>query len=260
MFIYFDESGIFANPQGRPNAVSCVAALVIPEGIRDDLFLDFQRLAGGFGLKGKEVKGKNLTEAQIDRVIGLLLKYDTVAEIFAIDIGLHTDGAIEQHKLSQGQKLVANLTDAHPPSFQEDVYRLKESLEALPNQLYVQAVLLVQAVSEILQTATLYYGLRLPTELGNFYWVFDAKDQQITPFEELWLTIVAPLVESGSSSKPFALLNEGIDYSFFEKYLGILAQRLQKVHFSSWAFCSCTSSKLDFSHLGNMRNRRFQAI
>ncbi len=28
-----------------------------------------------------------------------------------------------------------------------------------------------------------------------------------------------------------------------DRYSGILAQRLQKVHFSSWAFCSCTSYK-----------------
>ncbi len=217
VFIYFDESGIFANPQGRDQAVSCVVALAVPERRRRRLFLEFRRLKSKWNAPG-EIKGSKLSEGQVASVIELLLRHEAVAEILAIDMAFHDDSGVTSHKMEQARRLVANLSDEHTDTLIAQVYELKERLESLSSQLYVQSVLTTEAVGAVLQTSTLYYSLRFPAELGSFRWVFDAKGHRLTPAEELWQTIVLPLVESRSLSKPLISISDNGDYTHFERY------------------------------------------
>ena len=80
--------------------------------------------------------------------------------------------------------------------------------------LYVQAILTIELIANVLQKATLYYAQRKPNELGRFKWVIDAKDEAITPYEDLWSKIVLPFLESRSLSEPIRLLKQA-DYSAF---------------------------------------------
>jgi hypothetical protein len=218
MYIYFDESGIFANPAGKEHAVSCVTGLAIPETRKDVIFRKYKEVVSHHAKNSGEVKGSDLEEKEIYEIINLLVENHALAEIFAIDIGLHENDKIEKHKKRQAEGLVANLTDEHADSLKEQVYDLKSRLEKLPNQLYVQSVLTTKAVSEVLQTSTLYYGLRMPSELSSFHWTFDAKGTDMTPYEEIWKTIVLPLVESRSIDEPFISSAEEVDYSHFKRF------------------------------------------
>lgn len=87
---------------------------------------------------------------------------------------------------------------------------------ALSNQLFVQSVLTMDLVPHVLNVSTLYYCQRMPQELGNFVWYIDAKGDvgEQTPFEQLWSTLLMPVMETNYRMDEF----EGCDYSHFEKF------------------------------------------
>ena len=90
MHIYIDESGIFSNPNSKPNVASVVVALTVPSTYKVKLFREFSKLSEGLPTKDGEVKGRLLDEAQVASVVSLLAKYDCLVEINSIDIALHT--------------------------------------------------------------------------------------------------------------------------------------------------------------------------
>src|SRR5439155_26402891 len=85
------------------------------------------------------------------------------------------------------------------------------------NQLYVQFVLTNHLLAQVLQDSTLYYAQRKPQELGDFRWIIDAKDQAVTPYEDLWSKMVMPFLQSKFLAEPFIMLKQA-DYSAFEQF------------------------------------------
>lgn len=220
MYIYIDESGIFANPSGKDKAISCVAALVMPEQYQKYIFKRFKHLKVSWGIGSGEPKGSKLDEEQIAYVISILNDYDVFVTACGIDVGVHTDAQITTHKQGQAANVTKHVTPEHHPNLVRELEELRERYLQLSNQLYAQSALLTVLVLSVIRIATLYYCQRDPFTLSHFRWVIDAKSDNLTNYEDLWSTVVMPFCESDSLSKPMAFL-EGGDYSWFDRNFNV---------------------------------------
>lgn len=218
MYIFIDEAGGFIVPDSKDNLVSCVGALIIPESLIENVFKSFQDKKIEMGFGNDEVKGSRLNESQIASIIDLLSNYDLIFEVTAIDLALHSDDEISKHKLLQADLITENVTDKFHPQLIRDLEELQQQYKILSNQLYVQSVCMSELFFKMLQKSTLYYSQRLPNELENFYWFIDAKDKELTPYENQIKKIVCPALQDISRKKPFIQLTDA-DYSYFQKYL-----------------------------------------
>ena len=222
MYIFIDEAGGFQIP-ARPNLVSCVAALLVPESISMTLFRRIRRLIRPWRSGGREVKGSQLTEEQMAQVIRTVRRFEVLLISVAIDMGLHSDAGITLHKKAQVENLLAGISAAHSQAMQAKIESLATRMGDLPNQLYVQAVVLIQLVQVVLEVGTLYYVERIPRTLGSFIWRPDAKDVRVTSYERLWREIAGPFLQTISLSSPHPRMI-GADYSAFERFCGTLPE------------------------------------
>jgi len=215
MHIFIDESGNFVIPEEKKPKVSCVASLTIPDKQMDAVARNFISLRKFWGYE-EEVKGSNLSEKQISDTISLLRSYDVLVDIVCLDIGVHSSENVDKYKSIQADKIVENLTKEHNEKFVKQLHAYRERLLKLPNQLFIQAMISILLIQRILDDSPLYYCQRIPDELGNFVWFVDAKDKNSgkTPFEELWSTLLMPILESNYHMGVL----EGGDYSYFHKY------------------------------------------
>ena len=220
MYIYIDESGIFANPSGKDKTISCVAALVMPEQYQKYIFKRFKHLKVSWGIGSGEPKGSKLSEEQIAWVISILNDYDVFVTACGIDIGIHTDDQITTHKQGQAANITKHVTPEHHSNIVRQLEELRERYLQLSNQLYVQSAVLTVLVQSVIRIATLYYCQRDPFTLSHFRWVIDAKADNLTNYEDLWSTVVMPFCESDSLSKPMVFLKGG-DYSWFDRNFNV---------------------------------------
>ena len=200
-----------------------MGALVIPDSVYEKVVEDFDAVKHLWSAGGAEIKGKDLGEQEIASVIQLLNKHDILFEATTIDMGLQSGEAIGRHKETQAHAITAKLTSAHKSSLVKDLEAIQAKLRKLSNQLYVQFVLGSSLIAKILQNATIYFVQRLPNELGQFRWVIDAKDEDLTPYENLWLDMIRPSLMSKSFTEPLPML-QGEDYSAFKKFRGVLPE------------------------------------
>jgi len=198
-----------------------MGALVIPDSVYDKVIEDFDALKRLWNGNENEIKGKDLGEVEVSSIIQLLNQYDVLFEATTIDMGLQNEERISRHKEAQAQAITAKLTPAHKPSLVKDLEAIQTKLRKLSNQLYVQFVLGSSLIARVLQNATIYYVQRQPNELGQFLWIIDAKDESLTPYEDLWLDLIRPSLMSKSFTEPLPML-QGADYSAFQKFLKIL--------------------------------------
>ncbi len=218
MDIYIDESGSFVLPSNGKHVVSCVAGLAIPSASSEQLFADFFKLRDTWMQGATEVKGSTLDELRIAEVVSLLKTYDAVLKVCAIDLGIHSERQITEFKRTQAHRITEGLGPSHQSSLIREMNELKSALLSLPNQLFVQSFATILLIDDLLQDITLYHSQRLPVELGEFHWVVDAKDKNITPFEKTWSTLILPVMQTMSRRKSFTRIFEG-DYSSFEKFI-----------------------------------------
>jgi hypothetical protein len=89
----------------------------------------------------------------------------------------------------------------------------------MPNQLYIQSVLLSELVCAASEEAAMYFAQRRPRELAQFEWTLDAKDpRRITTYERWWRDTLGPLQESRGRRDPMRLIRDpSFDYRFFER-------------------------------------------
>ena len=218
MRIYIDEAGSFTTFSETRSSISCVAALVVPESVHDKLLADFETLSGSWRVSNAEVKGRLLSENHFDQTICTV--YDTrfaFLRVAAIDMGLHTVAMIEDHKKRQAERLRKPMDDRFNPAFVDHVCGLASQIQNLAPQLYVEFFLLTQLVASVIQTSTLLFSQLEPSCLSCFSWRVDAKDRQVTKYEELWKTLVLPFLESQTLRSQMIFLAEG-DYSYFTPF------------------------------------------
>lgn len=217
MFIYIDESGNFSNPNSNEEATSCVGALVIPDTQRRTIFKQFKRIKNKWGIKSDEIKGSKLNEEQSSQIISMLLQYDALFFPVIHESGGVSDEEVTLHKFDMAKSLVKNITSKHNETLVANVYRLKERVESLSNQLFAQLVSQITLFENIQRTAILYYSQVHPLSLEKFHWNIDAKGKSITEYEKAFKTIIMPVLQSIFIEKPLIFLKEG-NYSYFKRF------------------------------------------
>lgn len=141
MHIFIDESGSFVVPTTSGWSVCCISALTIPDAYYpDEITKQFEALKSAWGIKSKEIKGRELNEHQVSAVVQLLGRYEVIFETVAIDMGLQTLAGIGQHKLRRAQSLSADLTPAHQAPLVIALRKAQSKLQSTSDQLYVQSV------------------------------------------------------------------------------------------------------------------------
>ncbi|SRR6266545_19948 len=218
MDIYIDESGSFLLPPTGRHRMSCVAALIVPSCVRDQLFYEFLRLRDGWPHKAVEVKGSELAETEVAAVVNLLLQFDVTLEVFGTDMSLYSHTELDSIQKEQARLVTVRLTPEHSSHIRQELETLRDGLAELPAQLFVQLMVTTFLVEEVIQTSTLYYCQRLPYDLAEFDWVVDAKDRDVTQAEEIWRQLLLPFLQQSSFRRPLLRMVEG-DYSGFNQFL-----------------------------------------
>jgi hypothetical protein len=213
--IYIDEAGNYVAPADGQSLFSLVLALIVPSSIEPKLFGEFSRLLDGWTNQPGEIKGSKLDESQAAKVIKLVSRYDVFVKFFAVDMSTHGDDVVRQFKTRQADGITANLTAEHHPPIVAQLQGLADAIRRMPNQLFLQAFLLIELVLKVIEVSTLYYVQRVPAELGNIAWTIDRKNRTITVMESTWSTLVLPMSESHFARNPLKCL-VGADYSHFD--------------------------------------------
>jgi hypothetical protein len=163
--------------------------------------------------KDGELKGGLLLPAHLDAPAEVLFRHDALMHACAIDVSREDPKGVDAHKAGQCEGITKYLAPTHHPKFVKQVWELRRVLERMPNQLYLQHVLLSELVCEASQDAANYFSQRRPRELTEFEWTIDAKDPcRITAQEKWWRDTLAPLLESRSRRQPMRFVR--FDYRF----------------------------------------------
>lgn len=213
MLFFYDESGTFTHST-KINALSFVGILVIPEDSLEKIEKKYKKIRASLPQENGEVKGRLLNEAQVNSVVNMLTKNDVLFLAEFIDMGMHTEEGIEEHRKEDANNLTKNLTEAQLVR----VMNLKDKLLNLPQQLYIQSIISFSIIYNAIQTSTLYYCQGRPKVLTKFEWIFDAKNKhEITKWESWLSEIIMPKLQSFTITLPFVLLSSG-DYSYMGNY------------------------------------------
>ena len=165
-----------------------------------------------------EVKGRGLSEGEVVEVGRLLRKIGALFEVVVVDMGMHSNDDVVDHKSGQTGAITAHLTPDHQPNLVEEVWALRRQLEDMPLQLYVQSVAMGELVYQTLNHASTYFAFRMPRELEEYHWRIDGKDNlKITPWEKWWSTVVLPMMESKTFREPL-IGAEGGNYRWQERF------------------------------------------
>ena len=180
-----------------------------------------------------EIKGSKLDESQPAQVIELTSRYDVFVKFLAVDMATHGDAIVAAFKARQVAGITANLAPEHHPPIVAQLQGLADAIRRMPNQLFLQAFLMIDLVLEVIEESTLYYVQRQPTELGSIAWIIDRKNRTITEMESTWSTLILPMSESHFARNPLIALS-GTDYSHFDARFGIAPDDAEMTRHLQW--------------------------
>jgi hypothetical protein len=213
--IFIDESGRFI----PGDTWSIVCALALPHQSTGRARREITYLSRGWEKKDGEIKGALVTPGQLKDLVDCLFRHDAILHCVACDVSKHDSSQVSDHKSSQAERITKNLGDDFYPQLIEQVWALRLEVERMPEQLYVQSVLMRELVCIASEELCHYFAQRKPRELGDFRWFIDAKDPtKETAQEKWWKDVLGPLIESRSRRKPFIMVDSpAFDYRFHQK-------------------------------------------
>lgn len=219
MHIFIDESGSFGGVGQDGPAVSTVGALILDDASMPKLFRRYERLRANLPKnKAGEVKGSKLHEQQVAAVVDLLRRNGAIFRPALIDMADHAAEAIAAHRVKRIESLDANLTEEHQPELRAAVADLQARMGAFLDPLYVQMVLTIDMLRDVLEEMVSYHAQRNPKALAAFHWVVDAKQPtNVTDWEDWWSKTIVIWLQAISLAKPGAFFAEG-DYRYFERF------------------------------------------
>jgi hypothetical protein len=217
MYIFIDESGTFVRPATGRN-LSCVGALVVPDGRLHILIRKFRQLVARWGLPEGEVKGRTLDEPKVAAVIALLVNAGCYFFVGATEMSVNEPAAVREFQETQARLLTEELTPDHSTEVREQAFGLRALHEQMAPQLFLQSVVLTDVVKRVIDLASLRFALVGPArEAGAFHWVIDAKSAESrTSYERAWQLLAGPFLQYQSLIAPGIRALEG-DYSYFDR-------------------------------------------
>lgn len=215
MHIFIDEGGSFVPNTG----ISIICSLALPSSSIQPIKRKIERISREWPRNHGELKGGHLTIEHLTALTQVLLQYDAILHCCAIDVSTENLDEVSKHKEDQCIGITKYLSDAHSSIIRNQLWELRQRLERMPNQLYLQCVCMSELVFQATQEIALYFSQRRPKELGKFKWFIDAKDPKELSSQEIWWKeMLGPLTESRTRNEPFGVYNgKGFDYSHFEK-------------------------------------------
>lgn len=214
MKIYIDEGGHFTANAG----ISVLCSLSLPHATSESAARRLAKLSERWPRKNGELKGGALNKAQLTAATTVLFSHDAILHCIATDVALEDQELIAEHKAKQCDGITKHLSPSHASGFVAQVKALRSILEKMPNQLYLQCVLLSDLVMTTAEHDAMYFSQRIPAELGRYEWIIDAKDPKRTTTQEAWWRdTLGPLGESKSRVRPFARVDDAnFDYSYLD--------------------------------------------
>lgn len=226
MHIFIDESGTFL-PGIKSPGLSLVGALIVPEDRFAWINRKYDVLRAKLPKENGEVKGRLLAECHIAEVVDLLRRNDVLLELVAVDLDTNAESDIEAHKSGQARGMTSLLSETDQP-WLSVATKLGTKIAALPNQLYVQSVAMVELVWQAAEHAIDYYAQRRPKELSSFHWTIDGKDKgRQTNWETLWAEILVPMLESKSTEAAMRSFAGG-DFRYMKRFVTVAPESLPK--------------------------------
>lgn len=215
MNIFVDESGNFSLST-KPESWCSIAAYVSPEKDRrklNDLVSTLRRDCGA----GLEVKLPQIAEHRYLRFLDDLRMLNGIGFAVGIDVSLHSEATVAQHREQQATKVEANAERMHYEEARRGLLETAALIRSLPVQLYTQLVCQIQLFHTVITGGTLYYSQRIPQTLGSFRWRVDRKDAIPTAYENAFRTVLPAVLQTKSFRDPLAIL-EGANYEYFERF------------------------------------------
>lgn len=218
MNVFIDESGSFVNAD-RPGRWNCVVAYVSPEADRRKLLHALRRLKKKYlsRLRKGELKLREVREPDYFEFLAALANLNGVLFSVAVDAGIETGEAIAKHQLIQAEKIVEHKDKMRYEAARLGLEEFSEQIRNIAPQLYLQLFCHIYVIHGILKRGILYFVQRYPKLIGKFRWRVDQKNTDMNVFEDSYLKLSLPILQSISLRDPAIHLKEG-DYSAFDRY------------------------------------------
>jgi hypothetical protein len=214
MIIFIDESGRFISGDGF--SVAC--GLSLPHRSAGPARREIAHVSKTWPRRNGELKAGDVAPVHLAALVDVLFRHDATLHCTALDVSSENAEELEEHKRGQCEGITQYLVPTQPVSLVESIWNLRRALERMPQQLYLQSVVMLDLLWEIAEQTTMYFAQRRPRELGRYEWVVDAKDPvRITPQEKWWRDVIGPLGESRTRRQPLKMARfPPCDYRFFE--------------------------------------------
>lgn len=214
---FIDEAGTFT-ATAQTNSWCVVGCYSIPNHFEKQMEKVFAHLRKTIGEGTRELKVKDLNEHQYRDFLYNLKQLPGIFHAVVTDSSSNTLNRVRVHQKHQVDELMSNITRMQYDEGKEAVRNTSERLQSLSAQLYIQLVCQIQLMYRTLKAGIMYYVQRYPEDLSNFSWYIDAKDKNITEYEELFEVLSPMLLQTFSFYEPILVCKE-FDYSYMEKYL-----------------------------------------
>lgn len=218
LHIYIDESGSFANTTA-PGAWNCVAAYVSPEQDRCKVeqFLADLKTTVRNPKHAREIKLGELDETEYFSFLLRLSSLSGIVFCVCSDAASQSNQEIARHQEVQCQKVEEHKDKMLYPEGREGLVFFAEELRKVAPQLYVQLYHHIYLIFQVVNYGSLFFVQRIPKTLREFRWRIDQKNESKNVFQDAYLKLSLPILQTMSMRWPFPQL-EGADYSSFERY------------------------------------------
>jgi hypothetical protein len=216
--VFIDESGSFSG--FHTGSISVVGALAIPDVMLDNIARKYSKFRSQLPQENGEVKGRRLSEKQVDKVVTLLVRNEAIFEVTALDLGLHKESEVGQYQKKLGEQMLAKVAN-----FREDVrpevQKASEQILKTPLNLFLQALTTFDVLHRLVGQMVVFFAQRKPYELNSFAWIVDGKDPaKVTRWEEWWAHYAQGAIATMSKRRPALMLPDNFhaDYSFYDRF------------------------------------------
>lgn len=218
MNIYIDESGTFA-PAHETGKWNCVAAYLSPEDDHDSVLDALRMLKRSVGVEdpSTEVKLGHVPESTYLAFIERLSRFNGVVFAVACDAGMQTKEETRRHQRIQGDLFDQQKHRMVFPEVRRYIAAFSTQLKQISPQLYVQLFCHTYLIHAAIARGVTYFIQRFPNRLGTFRWRIDQKDNVNNVFQETYLKLALPLIQTLSIQMPYPWLAD-VDYSQFSRF------------------------------------------
>jgi hypothetical protein len=216
--VFIDESGSFSG--FHAGSIGVVGALAIPDVMLDNVAKKYLKFRSQLPQENGEVKGRRLSEKQIDKVVTLLVRNEAIFEITALDLGLHKESEVGRYQKELGEQMLAKVANFRQ-DVRPEVQKASEQILKTPLNLFLQALTTFDVLHRLVGQMVVFFAQRKPYELGSFAWVVDGKDPaKVTRWEEWWAHYAQGAIATMSKRRPALMLPDNFhaDYSFYDKF------------------------------------------